>query len=311
MGILVVGSLGLDTIETPAGRVEEVLGGSAAYFALAARHFLPVSIVAVVGSDFPAGARGALDSPDLDLTGLEVREGKTFRWEGVYSRDMNTRETLRTELNVFEEFRPKLHEGLRGATNVFLANIDPVLQREVLEQLTKPRLVLCDTMNYWIHGKREALLETMKRVLILIINEEEARELTGEPLTHRAARAILELGPETVVVKQGEHGAFLQSKKSDLYFTCPAVPIESVVDPTGAGDTFAGGFFGALARAGRVTDRALRAAVVYGCVMASFTVEEFGVAGLLGVKKAEILRRADAIMEMTRFSLDDTARLVR
>ncbi len=309
MGILVVGSLGLDTIETPAGRVDEVLGGSAAYFALAARHFLPVSIVAVVGSDFPAGARASLEAPDLDLTGVEVREGKTFRWEGVYSRDMNTRETRRTELNVFEKFRPKLHEGLRGATNVFLANIDPVLQREVLEQLSNPRLVLCDTMNYWIHGKREALLTTMKKVRILIINEEEARELTGEALTHRAARAILDLGPETVVVKQGEHGAFLLSK--GLYFTCPAVPIESVVDPTGAGDTFAGGFFGALARAGRVTDRALRAAVVYGSVMASFTVEDFGVEGLLRVKKAEILRRADAVMEMTRFSLDDTARLVR
>ncbi|HEY2924254.1 MAG TPA: PfkB family carbohydrate kinase [Candidatus Eisenbacteria bacterium] len=309
MAIAVVGSLGLDTIETPAGRVEEVLGGSAAYFALAARHFLPVSLVAVVGTDFPAEARRALEHPDLDLSGLEVREGKTFRWEGVYSRDMNTRETLRTELNVFEHFRPKLHDGLRSFSNVFLANIDPVLQREVLDQLTNPRLVLCDTMNYWIHGKREELLSIFKRVRILLINEEEARELTGESLTHRAARAILSLGPETVVIKQGEHGAFLQ--QSDLYFTCPAVPIESVIDPTGAGDTFAGGFFGALARMGRLTDRTLRAAVVYGCVMASFTVEDFGVAGLLRVKRAEVLRRADAITTMTRFSLEDTARLLR
>jgi sugar/nucleoside kinase (ribokinase family) len=309
MAIAVVGSLGLDTIETPAGRVEEVLGGSAAYFALAARHFLPVSLVAVVGTDFPAGARRPLEHPDLDLSGIEVREGKTFRWEGVYSRDMNTRETLRTELNVFEHFRPKLHDGLRSFTNVFLANIDPVLQREVLDQLTNPRLVLCDTMNYWIHGKREELLSIFKRVRILIINEEEARELSGESLTHRAARAILSLGPETVVIKQGEHGAFLQ--QSDLYFTCPAVPIESVIDPTGAGDTFAGGFFGALARMGRLTDKTLRAAVVYGCVMASFTVEDFGVAGLLRAKRQEILRRADAITTMTRFSLDDTSRLLR
>jgi len=310
VGIVVVGSLGLDTIETPAGRVEEVLGGSAAYFALAARRFMPVSLVAVVGEDFPSEARRKLEHPDLDLSGLEVQEGKTFRWEGVYSSDMNTRQTRRTELNVFERFRPKLHEGLRACTNVFLANIDPVLQREVLEQLQNPRLVLCDTMNYWIQGKRGALLEIMKRVRILLINEEEARELTGQAVTHRAARALLDLGPETVIIKQGEHGAFLQSR-SNLYFTCPAVPIESVVDPTGAGDTFAGGFFGALARMGRVTDRSLRAAVVYGCVMASFTVEDFGVSGLLRAERAEILRRAGAVTEMTRFSLEDTARLVR
>ncbi len=309
MAIVVVGSLGLDTIETPAGRAEEVLGGSAAYFAIAARHFLPVSVVAVVGTDFPAAARSALEHPDLDLSGIEIQEGKTFRWEGVYSRDMNTRETRRTELNVFERFRPKLHDELRACTNVFLANIDPALQREVLEQLSNPRLVLCDTMNYWIRGKRAELLEIFKRVRILLINEEEARELTGEALTHRAARAILDLGPEAVVIKQGEHGAFLQSR--DLYFACPAVPVEIVVDPTGAGDTFAGGFFGALARAGRVTDRTLRAAVVYGAVMASFTVEDFGVEGLLRVTRAEILRRADSVMEMTRFNLDNTARLVR
>jgi len=164
-------------------------------------------------------------------------------------------------------------------------------------------------MNYWIHGKRAELLEIMKRIRILLINEEEARELTGQALTHKAARALLTLGPEAVVIKQGEHGAFLQRR--DLYFTCPAVPIESVVDPTGAGDTFAGGFFGALARMGRVTDRTLRAAVVYGSVLASFTVEDFGVEGLLRAERPEILRRADAIMEMTRFSLDNMARLIR
>ncbi len=309
MAIAVVGSLGLDTIETPAGRVVEVLGGSAAYFSLAARHFLPVSLVAVVGTDFPEAARQALEHPEVDLTGLEVRHGRTFRWEGVYSQDMNTRETRRTELNVFEHFSPRLQPAVRLLRNVFLANIDPVLQREVLDQLTQPRLIVCDTMNYWIHSKRPELLETLKRVRILLINEEEARELTGEPLTHRAARAILSLGPETVVVKQGEHGAFLQG--SELYFTCPAYPIDSVIDPTGAGDTFAGGFFGALARMGRVTDRTLRAAVVYGCVMASFTVEDFGVGGLLRTRRAEILRRTEAIMDMTRFSLDNTSRVLR
>ena len=308
MAIAVVGSLGLDTIETPAGRVEEVLGGSAAYFSLAARHFLPVALVAVVGHDFPAEARAMLEHPDVDLGGLEVREGRTFRWEGVYSQDMNTRRTIRTELNVFESFRPRLSDGMRALQHVFLANIDPVLQREVLEQLSRPRLVLADTMNYWIQNKRAELLETLRRVRILIINEEEAREISGEALTHKAARAILELGPETVVIKQGEHGAFLQGQ--DLYFSCPAYPIETVIDPTGAGDTFAGGFFGALARMGRVTDANLRRAVVYGCVLASFTVEGFGVVGLRRAGREEILRRASEIASMTRFDLVDTSRIL-
>ena len=309
MGIAVVGSLGLDTIETPAGRVEEVLGGSAAYFSLAARLFLPVSLVAVVGHDFPAEARAMLEHPEVDLTGLEVREGRTFRWEGVYSEDMNTRRTIRTELNVFESFQPRLSEGTRALQDVFLANIDPVLQQEVLGQLSRPRLVLADTMNYWIQNKRAELLQTLRRVRILIINEEEAREISGEALTHKAARAILALGPETVVIKQGEHGAFLQGP--DLYFSCPAYPIETVIDPTGAGDTFAGGFFGALARMGRVTDANLRRAVVYGCVLASFTVEGFGVLGLRRAERDEILRRASEIASMTRFDLVDTSRILR
>ncbi len=309
MAIAVVGSIGLDTIQTPAGRVEEVLGGSAAYFSLAARHFLPVSLVAVVGQDFPAEARMMLEHPDLDLSGLEVSEGKTFRWEGVYSEDMNTRETLRTELNVFERFKPNLLERTRALKNIFLANIDPVLQRDVLGQLQQPQLVLADTMNYWIQSKREEVLEILRQVRMLIINEEEAREITGEALTHKAARAILSLGPETVVVKQGEHGAFLQS--SEEYFSCPAFPIESVVDPTGAGDSFAGGFVGALARMGRVSDRNLRRAVVYGAVLASFTVEGFGVSGLLRASRDAILSRAQAIASMTRFDLSDTSRILR
>lgn len=309
MTVAVVGSIGLDTIETPAGRAVEVLGGSAAYFALAARHFLPVSIVAVVGNDFPAEARASLEHPDLDLGGLEVNKGKTFRWEGVYSQDMNTRKTIRTELNVFERFQPKLPQHTRAIKNVFLANIDPVLQRGVLEQLDHPQLILADTMNYWIQNKRQELLETLKRVRMLLINEEEAREITGQALTHKAARAILSLGPETVVVKQGEHGAFLQS--ADVYFCCPAFPIESVIDPTGAGDSFAGGFVGALARMGRVNDRNLRRATVYGCVLASFTVEGFGVAGLLGATREHILMRATSIASMTQFDLSDTARILR
>jgi sugar/nucleoside kinase (ribokinase family) len=309
VAIAVVGSIGLDTIQTPAGRVADVLGGSAAYFALAARYFLPVSVVAVVGQDFPAEARATLQQAELDLTGLEVSEGKTFRWEGVYSDDMDTRETIRTELNVFERFRPKLPHETRALKTVFLANIDPVLQMEVLDQLVRPQLVLADTMNYWIHNKRAEVLEILRRVRMVIINEEEAREITGEPLTHKAARAILSLGPETVVVKQGEHGVFLQGREE--YFSCPAFPIEAVVDPTGAGDSFAGGFVGALARMGRINDRNLRRAVVYGCVLASFTVEGFGVKGLLRASREGILRRADGIASMTRFDLSDTARILR
>jgi sugar/nucleoside kinase (ribokinase family) len=309
MGIAVVGSLGLDTIETPKGRVEEVLGGSAAYFALAARHFAPVHLVAVVGTDFPAEARAALTLPELDLSGLEVAEGRTFRWEGVYSEDMNTRRTLRTELNVFEHFRPELPAAVRQLRDVFLANIDPVLQRDVLAQFASPRLILADTMNYWIANKRDELLETLKRVRILLINEEEARELTGESLTHKAARAILQLGPSTVVVKMGEHGAFLQSHGE--YFACPAFPLETVVDPTGAGDTFAGGFMGALTRMGRITEANLRRAVVYGCVLASYAVEEFSVGALLRVEREEVLRRAEAITAMTRVTLDNTSRVLR
>jgi len=309
MSIAVVGSIGLDTIQTPAGRVNDVLGGSAAYFSLAARHFMPVSLVAVVGKDFPRDARALLDQPDVDLAGLEVQDGKTFRWEGVYSDDMNTRETIRTELNVFEHFKPDLPERIRSLKNVFLANIDPVLQRDVLEQLDQPRLVLADTMNYWIKTKKDELLETLKKVQIVIINEEEARELTGEALTHKAARAILSLGPETVVIKQGEHGAFLQGP--EVFFTCPAYPIDNVIDPTGAGDSFAGGFVGALARMARVNDHNLRRAVVYGCVLASFTVEGFGVSGLARADRDSILARAEAISDMTKFNLSDTARILR
>jgi len=309
MSIAVVGSIGLDTIQTPAGRVNEVLGGSAAYFSLAARHFMPVSLVAVVGKDFPRDARALLDQSDVDLAGLEVQDGKTFRWEGVYSDDMNTRETIRTELNVFEHFKPDLPERIRSLKNVFLANIDPVLQRDVLEQLDQPRLVLADTMNYWIRTKKGELLETLKKVRIVIINEEEARELTGEALTHKAARAILSLGPETVVIKQGEHGAFLQGP--EVFFTCPAYPIDNVIDPTGAGDSFAGGFVGALARMARVNDHNLRRAVVYGCVLASFTVEGFGVSGLARAARDSILARAEAISDMTKFNLSDTARILR
>lgn len=305
MAIAVVGSLGLDTIHTPAGRVENVLGGSAAYFSLAARHFLPVSLVAVVGTDFPHEARRVLEHPGVDLAGLEVREGRTFRWEGIYTADMNSRETIRTELNVFEHFRPRLDDRTRGLRNIFLANIDPVLQAEVLNQLESPRLVLCDTMNFWIRHKRADLLKILKRVHILIINEEEARELTEQTVTHKAARAILDLGPQMVVVKLGEHGAFLQT--ANLRFTCPAVPIENVVDPTGAGDSFAGGLVGSLAASGDLSDAALRRAMAYGSVLASFTVQAFGLERLRTVRDDEIHVRFEELRHLTQFGAEGGA----
>ena len=309
MGLLVVGSIALDSVATPFGETADALGGAAVFFSMAGAVLHPVQVVGVVGSDFPEAHLTALAARGVDLAGVERQKGESFRWKARYSYDLAGRETLETRLGVFAAFRPRIPEKFRAARFVFLGNIDPELQLSVLDQVKKPTLVACDTMNYWISSKRDVLLELLRHIDILMVNDSEARELSGDWNIYRAAHWILGRGPKMVVIKQGEHGAFLQGR--DLYFTCPAVPIETLIDPTGAGDTFAGGFFGALARMGRLTDRTLRAAVVYGSVLASFTVEDFGVAGLLRAGRPEILRRADAIMEMTRFSLDDTARLVR
>ena len=274
MGILVVGSVALDSVKTPFGRKDEVLGGSATYFGVAASYFADVSVVGVVGDDFPKEHVDFLRRKGIDSSGLQREKGKTFRWKGEYSADLAERTTLDTQLNVFAEFSPKLLPLHCSQDYVFLGNIDPDLQRLVLEQVEHPKLVACDTMNYWIEGKRPSLLKTLSKIDLLIINDEEARQLAAEQNLFRAARIIHEMGPETLVIKRGEYGAVLFNSGS--IFSIPAFPVEEVVDPTGAGDSFAGGLVGYLAASGERDDAALRKAVAFGSVMASFNVMNFG-----------------------------------
>jgi sugar/nucleoside kinase (ribokinase family) len=297
--ILVVGSVAFDTIETPFGRGDEVLGGSATYFSTAASYFTGVRLVAVVGEDFPAAHRDFLGSRNIDLDGLQVAPGATFRWKGRYGFDLNEAQTLDTRLNVFEGFRPQLPESFRDADVVFLANIDPELQLEVLRQVRRPRIIACDTMNFWIAGKREALINTLRHVDILVINEGETRQLANEPNLVKAARAILALGPRTLVVKRGEYGVLVFGEHS--IFSIPAYPLEEVFDPTGAGDTFAGGFLGYLAATGTFSDAAIRKAAVFGSVMASFTVEDFSLDRLRSVAWPDIEDRFRKFQALTSF----------
>jgi len=296
--VLVVGSVALDSVRTPFGQAEETLGGSATYFSYAASFFVPVRLVAVVGEDFPGAHLDLLRAREVDLAGLEVAPGKTFRWTGEYGYDLDEATTLATHLGVFADFRPRLPPHFRKTPFLFLGNIDPDLQREVLRQLERPRLVALDTMNYWIDGKREALLGVLQEVDALLVNDAEARQLTREPSLARAARAILGLGPRIVVIKQGEHGVLMAT--DGRFFFAPAYPLESVFDPTGAGDTFAGGFLGALARDGKLDETALRRAIVYGSVMASFTVEDFSLNRLRRLEPKEIDERVRAFGEMMR-----------
>ncbi len=299
MSILVVGSVAFDTIETPYGRAEEVLGGSAAYFAVAASYFTPVKLVAVVGEDFPAHERAFLASRDIDLAGLTVSKGRTFRWTGRYHEDMNIRDTLDLQLNVFSDFSPILPAGFGDAPFVFLANINPGLQGGVLDQLTQPRLIACDTISHWIEGARPELEALLKKVDILVINDEEARLLSGERNVVRAARKILASGPRTLLVKRGEYGVLLFSPNS--IFAVPAYPLEEVFDPTGAGDSFAGGFLGYLAQSGDLSEAGLRKAIVYGSVVASFVVEDFSLRRLQTLTRDDIERRYRQFVSLTEF----------
>jgi sugar/nucleoside kinase (ribokinase family) len=299
MSILVVGSVAFDSVETPFGRVEEVLGGSGTYFSTSASFFTDVSLVAVVGEDFPAEHLEFLRSRNVDLSGLQTAPGRTFRWKGRYGYDLNEAQTLDTQLNVFETFKPDLPASCRQAEYVFLGNIDPELQLEVLKQVEKPKLVACDTMNFWIEGKREALLATLRHVDILLINEGEARQLAGEANLVKASRIILAMGPKTLVVKRGEYGVILFSEHS--IFSAPAFPLESVFDPTGAGDTFAGGFMGYLASTNNLTEGSLRQATVLGSVMASFTVEDFSLNRMKALAYPEIEERFRRFKLLTEF----------
>jgi sugar/nucleoside kinase (ribokinase family) len=299
MSILVVGSVAYDTVETPFGRAERVLGGSASFFAVAASFFTPVNLVGVVGRDFGERQLDAFRGRDIDLRGLERMDGDTFHWQGKYSFDLNARETVCTELNVFEFFKPRIPAAYRGSSHVFLGNIDPVLQREVLEQVERPRVVACDTMNFWIAGKPAELRETLARVDILLINDAEARELSGEWNIVKAARAIRALGPRILVLKKGEHGVLMFSDAGS--FAAPAYPLEEVFDPTGAGDTFAGGFLGYLAETGEEGEQALRRAVIMGSTLASFCVEKFSLDRLLTLRRAEIDERFRLFRRLTHF----------
>jgi len=299
MSILVVGSVAFDSVRTPFGTAEEVLGGSGTYFSTSASFFTDVNLVAVVGEDFPRAELDFLRSRSINLDGLSVSPGETFRWRGEYGYDLNEAHTLETRLNVFETFRPQLPEHYRDAEIVFLANIDPELQLEVLQQVRKPRLVACDTMNFWIAGKKQELLRTLKQVDILIINEGEVRQLADEPNLVKAARMILAEGPKTLVVKRGEYGALMFSEHS--IFAAPAYPLETVFDPTGAGDTFAGGFMGYLASSGNLSEASVRRAIIFGSVMASFTVEDFSLDRLRRLEYREIEERFRRFKLLTEF----------
>ncbi|CAN5686512.1 PfkB family carbohydrate kinase [soil metagenome] len=299
MSLLAVGSVALDSIETPFGSVQDALGGSATYFSAAAALYCDVQLVGVIGSDFPEEQLAFLAKRGVDLSGVDRCEGESFRWSGVYNYDLNSRETLETRLGVFADFKPKIPDGFRDSEWIFLGNIDPVLQLDVLEQVRSPRFVACDTMNFWISGKRDDLLRLLKRVDLLMVNDSEARELSGDYNLLRAARWIQQRGPDMVIIKKGEHGAILFTR--DFAFFAPGYPLEEVFDPTGAGDAFAGGFVGYLARAGSTTPQDLRRAVVHGSAMGSFAVEKFGVERFHDLSVREVHDRVCQFREMTAF----------
>jgi sugar/nucleoside kinase (ribokinase family) len=297
--LLVVGSVGLDDVETRAGKRTGVLGGAASYFSVAASFLAPPRMVAVVGTDFPQNHTALFESRGVDLAGLERVPGETFRWSGKYSPDFASRTTLDTRLNVFSDFRPKLPAGWSDSDLVFLANIDPHLQIEVLQQVGKPRFVACDTMNFWISGRRSELLALLPRVDMLLLNDEEARQLSGETNLPAAARAIRALGPSAVIIKRGDAGALLFHEAG--IFAAPAFPIENVVDPTGAGDSFAGGFMGWLARTASTTPQSIRTAMILGSVLASFAVEDFSLDRFNTLDLSQIRERFAAFADLVHF----------
>ncbi len=302
MSLLVVGSVAFDALESPYGKVERALGGAATYFAVAASFFTPVSLVGIVGDDFTKQDAEIFRGRRIDTEGLERATGKTFFWAGRYSENLNERVTLATELNVFADFKPRLPEKYRASQYVFLANIAPDLQRDVLHQVkVRPKLAALDTMNYWIERTNAELRETLKHVDILMINDSETRELSNEHNLLRAAKHIFKMGPTTLVVKRGEHGAMMVDKRG--VFCVPAFPLEEPHDPTGAGDSFAGGFMGYLAGAGEKSDAAMRRAMVYGSVLGSFAVEKFGLDRLRSLKRSEIHARARHFAKLTQFKL--------
>ena len=299
MSVLVVGTVAFDSIETPFGSAERILGGSASYFALGANYFAPVRIVGVIGQDFPQDYLDLFTQRGIDIEGIKKEKGDTFHWRGRYHEDINQRDTIELHLNVLAGFEPKLPERYRDAEYVFLGNIDPRMQMEVLNQIRRVKLVVCDTMDHWIRQSADELRKVLRRIEMLVINDSEARLLSGYDNIVKAARAILKMGPKTVLIKRGEYGV-LQFSDSSVFAT-PAYPLEEVFDPTGAGDSFAGGLLGQLARSGDSGQGGLRRAIVYGSVVASFTVENFGVKRLSEVSLVEIEERYQRFVELTDF----------
>jgi len=297
--ILVVGSVALDAIKTPFGKVKDVLGGSATYFSISAVHFVPVNLVAVIGNDFPRKHIVFLKKKGIDLEGLAVAKGKTFRWEGEYGWDFSDPKTCATHLNVFGRFDPQIPPAYRRSKYIFLANIDPRLQEKVLKQVKKPKLIVADTMNYWIEREPKALLKLLKYIDIFLLNESEAKQLTDETNLIKAGKKIINLGPKIAIIKKGEHGVILFSKNN--LFSTPAYLLESIVDPTGAGDTFAGGFMGYLAKCQKLNQAALRKAIIYGSIMATFTVEDFSVKRLYSVTLDKVNKRIKEFRKSTSF----------
>ncbi|MEW5800644.1 MAG: PfkB family carbohydrate kinase [bacterium] len=299
MSLLVVGSVALDTIETPFGKTQEALGGSAIYFSCAASYFTDVSLVAVVGEDFPQKHIELLEKRGIDTSGLTRSTGNTFRWVGRYGFDLNEAETINTHLNVFEHFSPTLMDNHKGKGFVFLANIDPDLQKSVLHQIEQPRFAASDTMNFWIERKNESLRSLLKDIDILVINEGEARQFAQEANVFKAARTILSWGPKALIVKRGEYGSLTFHNHS--IFIAPAYPLETVFDPTGAGDSFAGGFMGFLAKTKDIDTENVKRAVIFGSVMASFAVETFSLERLASLDEGEIYQRYRKLREITNF----------
>ena len=299
MSVLVVGSVALDSVETPFGKADDVLGGSATFFSASASHLTEVSVVGVVGNDYPVAQLDGLKKRGVDFSGLEQADGPSFRWRGRYSHDLNSAETLETHLGVFSHFSPKIPEKLRSSPYVFLANIDPRLQLDVLDQVKNPKLVACDTMNFWIQSRRPELLKLLERVDLVTLNDGEARQLTEKANLVQAAEWILARGPKHVLIKKGEHGAFMFTANS--IFFAPAFPLESVFDPTGAGDSFAGGFIGYIAKTGDLSEGNMRRAVVHGSVMGSFAVEKFSIERLMSVTRPEIDQRVKQLRKLVTF----------
>jgi sugar/nucleoside kinase (ribokinase family) len=299
MTVLVVGSVALDSVETPFGKADDVLGGSATFFSSAASILTDVQVVGVVGNDYPVERLDPLKKRGVDFAGLEQADGPSFRWRGRYRHDLNSAETLETHLGVFSRFSPKIPQQFRNAPFVFLGNIDPRLQLDVLQQVDKPKLVACDTMNFWIQSRRPDLIELLKHVDLVTLNDGEARQLTEMSNLVQAARWIMDCGPRHVIIKKGEHGAFMFNSES--IFFAPAYPLENVFDPTGAGDSFAGGFIGYLARTGDLSETNMRRGMMYGSAMGSFAVEKFYTERLFTLTRAELDARVKELKKLVTF----------